>query len=390
MKVLLIHNHYLQAGGEDVSFTNYCQMLQMHGHEVVTYERDNLEIEAYHAMQKAGLMASTIWARGSYQAFCHLLEHERPHVAHIVNFFPLISPSVYDACRKYHVPVVQELPNYRLLCPAATFMRNGRICIDCLGKIPWRGVIHRCYRHSRAQSAAVTLMLTVHRWLKTWQIKIDAYIALSEFCRQQFIAGGIPAKKIQVKPNFVLSDPGMRETHEGFGLYVGRLAPEKGIGTLIKAWRYLPEQTLKVVGDGSASASLKQLKNELNLYSVEFPGTLPHEEVTNVLKRAQFIVIPSEWYEPFGNVVIEAFACGVPVIAANSGTLGEIVKDGETGLLFQPGNIEDLAQKLTWAFAHPEEMEQMGRNGRKQYETHYTMEANYQKLIEIYNAVLAK
>jgi glycosyltransferase involved in cell wall biosynthesis len=396
--VLVAHNSYQCAGGEDVVREAEKDLLTAAGHRVTQYTRHNDEIAAYGAMQKAALGFKTVWAWDSYRQIRALLRAERPDIAHFDNTFPLISPAAYYACREAGVPVVQTLHNYRLLCPSATFQRDGRVCEDCLGHVPWRGVLHGCYRDSRPATAAVALMLSVHRALGTWSKMVDCYIALTQFARAKFIEGGLPTEKIVVKPNFVHPDPmafnhqssiANRKSPQGSALFVGRLAPEKGVRTLLAAWQRLGNRIpLGVVGDGPLRAELEAEAVRRGLSSISFHGHLARDHVIRLMKRARFLVFPSECYETFGRVAVEAFACGVPVIASRLGAMQEIVEDNRTGLHFSPGDADDLAAKVEWAWTHPNEMQEMGRAARAEYEAKYTAERNYQMLMEIYRRVM--
>jgi glycosyltransferase involved in cell wall biosynthesis len=396
--VLKVHNLYQQPGGEDESMRSECALLTRAGHTVIQYTRDNDEIAAYSFIEKASLGPRTVWAWDSCDRIRALLRAEKPDVAHFDNTFPLISPAVYYACREAGVPVVQTLRNYRLLCPGATFQRKGRVCEDCLGRNPWRGVLHGCYRDSRAATGAVALMLNVHRWLGTWNKMVDCYIALTEFSRAKFIEAGVPAKKIVVKPNFVysaamsgnsLSSIASHESPNGPAMFVGRLSPEKGVKTLLATWQRLGNRIpLRVVGDGPLRAELEGYAHQQDLSEVFFDGRLNPEQTTEAMKRSRFLVFPSEWFETFGRVAAEAFACGVPVIASRLGAMEEIVADGRTGLHFTPGNAGDLAAKVEWAWAHPVEMAAMGRAARAEYEAKYTPERNYAMLMGIYERTL--
>ncbi|MDB4306204.1 glycosyltransferase family 1 protein, partial [bacterium] len=234
MRILLIHNRYQQRGGEDIVFETERALLERAGHDVVVYERHNDEINGYPVWRRADLLRRTIWATDSARSICEILVQNRPQVAHFYNSFPLISPAAYYACASEGVPVVQTLPNYRLICPSAQLRRNGQICELCVGKsVAWEGVRYGCYRDSRAQSAAVAGMLLFHRLAGTWKKCVHTYIALTEFSRQKFIDGGLPAEKIAVKPNFLHPDPGPRTRDSGYALFVGRLTTEKGVATLL-------------------------------------------------------------------------------------------------------------------------------------------------------------
>jgi glycosyltransferase involved in cell wall biosynthesis len=396
--ILKVHNRYQQPGGEDESSRSESAMLSRAGHSVTEYLRDNREISAYTLIEKVSLGPRTVWAWDSCRDLRALLRSARPDVAHFDNTFPLISPAAYYACRDAGVPVVQTLRNYRLLCPGATFQRDGRVCEDCLGRGPWRGVLHGCYRDSRVATAGVALMLSVHRRLGTWNELVDCYIALTEFARAKFIEAGLPGEKIVVKPNFVCSERVNCEPESpadnrrlacGPALFVGRLSREKGVGTLLAAWQRLGNRIpLHIVGDGPLRAELENYARQNSLSQVFFRGRLNPEQIAAQMARSRFLVLPSEWYETFGRVAAEAFACGVPVIASRMGAMEEIVADGRTGLHFTPGSVDDLVCKVVWACDHAGEMCEMGRSARAEYQAKFTPERNYALLMSIYDRAI--
>ena len=388
----MIHDYYRQsgAGGENLSFEAEARLLRERGHPVLAYTRRNDEIKTEGLRRKAGLALETVWSARTLRELAGVLAGFRPDVAHVQNFFPLISPSVYYVLKTQNVPVVQTLRNYRLLCPAATLFRAGRVCEDCLGRVlPWPALTHRCYRGSLGATGATAAMLTVHRLLGTWECQVDLYITPSEFARQVFIRAGFPAEKIAVKPNFVDPDPGPGDHRGNFVLYAGRLAPEKGVGTLLSAWRILGGRVpLKLAGDGPLREAV--LRAAAEDPAVEWLGSRPAPEVLELMGEARLLVFPSEWYETFGRVVVEAFARGTPVVAADLGAGAELVRGGETGLLFRPGDPEDLAEKVAWAWTHPQALAELGRAGRTEYEAKYTAERNYQRLMQIYETVFQR
>jgi glycosyltransferase involved in cell wall biosynthesis len=389
MKVLIVHNTYQQPGGEDVVAAQEANLLQQAGHEVIEYRRSNHEISVLSLWNKVALAKRAIWAGDTVRDLRAVIHQEKPDVAHFHNTFVMISPSAYQACREMGIPVVQTLHNYRLFCPRADFFRDGHVCEECLGKTPpWPGIVHGCYRGSRTQTAVVATMLTVHRLLKTWDEQVDVYIALTDFARQKFIQGGLPAEKIVLKPNFVDPDPGMRESAGDYGFFVGRFAPEKKLLTLLQAWEQLPEMPLKVVGSGLQEREIRQFAQERGLANVEFLGQRPRDEVFALMKGARLVVFPSEWFETFGLVIVEAFACGVPVVAARLGAMAELVEDGRTGLLFTPGDRDDLAAKIAWAATHSQDMAQMGRRGRQEFEAKYTKDGNREMLLSVYRLAI--
>lgn len=383
MKVLVAHNAYRHLGGEDTVFRNETALLRAAGHQVHEYREDNHRIEEMNFIR---LGAGTIWSNSSRKKLLATIEEFRPDIVHFHNTFPLISPSAYYACHEAGIPVVQTLHNYRLLCPSALLYRDGRVCEDCLPKrLKWPGVLHACYRNSRSATATVTTMLAVHYSVGTWQQKVACYIALSEYSRERFVAGGLPPTKIAVKPNFISPDPGNRDSAGDFALYLGRLSSEKGPRLLLRAWKTgnlsVP---LRILGDGPLRECLERERDVLSLTDISFDGNLERWLVFDVIKRARFLVFPSECYENFPLAVAEAYACGVPVIASRLGAMAEIVHDGITGLLFEPASAEDLAAKVEWAWTHPAAMEEMGRASRAEFDAKYTGERNYQTLMQIY------
>lgn len=391
MKILLIHNFYQQPGGEDTAFRREMGLLRQNGHDVLTYERRNSETQDFSVLQKATLPITTIWSSHTFRELKRILRQEKPDLAHFHNTHFMVSPSAYYACREEDIPVIQSLDNPRLLCPAASFFRDGHPCEDCLGKTPpWPGVLHACYRGSRMQTAVVAAMLTTHRLLKTWQGLIDFYLVATNTYRLKFIEGGLPAGKLKVKPHFVYPDPGSRKNGVGeYALFIGRLDAEKGVPTLLKAWEKIKHIPLRIRGSGKLIEKVKTaiLMNP----QIQLVSRLPESELTELIKGARFLVWPSEgYYETFGFVAAEAFACGIPVIASNVGVMQEMVRDRDTGLLFVQSSAEDLASKANWAWDHPNEMAEMGRNARRDYEAKYTAEKTYPKLIEVYQAAIEK
>jgi len=379
-RVLFVHNAYQHKGGEDSVVAEEIALLESHGHQVETYFRHNDDIAGLASLSVA---QQTLWSSRTTQEIVALIDRFRPDIIHIHNTFPLISPSLYWAAGGAGVPVVQTLHNFRLMCLNALFMRGGRVCEDCLGHVPWRGVVRRCYRDSPAASGVLGAMLVLHRGLGTYRNKVARYIALNEFCRSKFIEGGLPAERVVVKPNFVDFDAPAPASRAGL-LFVGRLSVEKGVSTLAAAMALLPDAQLRVAGDGPEAGLLDGVAGVTRL------GSLPGEAVRGEMSHALALVVPSICYENFPRTIAEAFACSLPVIASRIGALADIMRDGETGLLFDPGNPRDLADKLAWSLANRERMAEMGRNARAQYEAEFSAEVNYRRLMEIYGSVLVE
>jgi glycosyltransferase involved in cell wall biosynthesis len=389
LSVLCVHNRYIQPGGEDQVFESETQLLAENGVRVEKVEEQTTYPGGL--IRKIGAAVDCVWSRSWHQKFKSLLRSFRPDVVHIHNFFSVISPSVYYACKEEGVPVVQTLHNYRLACPAASFYRDGKICEECLDQGPFHAVRYGCYRDSKLATAALAAMLEVHRRKNTWSEMVDCYVALTEFAREKMIQGGLPAEKIRVKPNFVLPDPGPRAGNGDYALFVGRLVDLKGVGTLINAWSKLPPTIpLVIAGDGPFRLEMEKLIAELKLTGVNYRGRLSRQDTLAAMKSARFLMFPSEWYEGFPVTIAESFACGVPVLCSRLGGMQEIVDDGRTGLHFTPGNPSDLADKVQWAWSHPKETSAMGFAARAEFEEKYSAERNFGMLTDIYESVISR
>ncbi len=388
MKILMVHNFYQQAGGEDVVFAAEKDLLRQHGHEVIEFTAHNDQVEQ---MDKLKLATNTLWSREYKQKLTALIAQTRPDIAHFHNTFMVISPAAYYACREAGIPIIQTLHNYRLFCLNATFYRDNHVCEDCLGKFfPLPGVIHACYRDSKVVSGVVASMLTTHRALGTWTRVIDRYIALTEFARDKFVEAGLPAEKLCVKPNFLKDDPGLGQHQGRYMIFVGRLTAEKGIMTLLEAWKNNPDIPLKIVGDGPLMEEVRAFVAAHQLTSVEIMGRQKREDTLALIQNAYALLFPSQWYEGMPMTIIEAFACGTPVIGSELGSVAAVIADGRNGLRFEPGNPLDLAEKARALWTKDQLAADLGQAARNDYEHYYTAENNYTQLLQIYTDVLQR
>lgn len=385
MHILLAHDYYRSSApsGEDGVFNNEVELLRRHGIKVTVYERHNDDIDESSLVKRVRLALDGAWSKDSYDALKRLIQQVRPDITHFHNTFPLISPSAYAASQDAGVPVVQTLHNYRLICPGALLMRDGRPCEDCVGTNLLPALRHRCYRGSLAATGAQVWTIASNRWRGTYRNRVNRYIALSQFAVARLVAGGLPAARIEVKPNFLSDAPSPGEGGGGYAIYMGRLTVEKGVRTLIKAWKSVRNLRLKVLGDGALRGELEeQVRSDGS--AVEFLGFRSRSEILTLAAKAEAVVIPSECYEGFPMAILEAYACGTPVVVARIGSLDEIVSDNRTGVKFEAGNAIDLAAKVNALCLDRDRLVLMRRNARADFEENYTAENNFRRLMTIY------
>ena len=386
MKVLLIHNYVNPPSGENTVFDQETSLLRSNGVDVFTYTRHNQEIDNFGIKEKLRLPWGIIWSHRTASDLERIIDQYRPDVAHFHNIFPLISPAAYYVCQRRGVPVVQTIHNFRLICLNAYCFRDGAICFDCRKSL-FQGIFRACYRNSKVQSAGVAVMLWLHGLWGTWTKMVTRYICLTPFQRDLFAQFGLPKQKLRIKPHFV-QDPGS-PSHNSKGdhaLFIGRLGPEKGLETLIRAWENLPPLGLYVIGEGPLKEYLGRM---VSTERVKFLGLVDNKTCMELLCASKFLVLPSECYETMSMVILEAMATGKPVLVSKLGSLPDLVIEGETGLLFKPGDSQDLTDKVQWLLEHEEEAEEIGRRAREEYEKKYTPEKNFDLLMKIYEEAIS-
>ena len=379
-KVLIVHNYYQIPGGEDTVVANEKKMLEDHGHEVVLYIRHNSELKELSKLQKILLPVNTIFNFQTYRGVKKLIKEQKINLVHVHNTLNLVSPSVYYAAFACHVPVVQTVHNFRLLCPGATFFRDGHVCEDCLSKGLSCAVKHKCYRGSRVQTLACVISTLIHRMIGTYG-KIN-YICLTEFNKEKLLnLKQIKEEKIFVKPNFVeaVRELVPYEKRKDQFVYVGRLEEIKGMDILLKAWKHLGEQApmLLMCGKGPLEEWCQDFIEENHLANVEMLGFVPNEQVRKFVGESKALVLPTQVYEGFPMTIAEAYAAGTPVIGSDLGNTGSLIENGKNGLKFQPKSIEELAEavlKIRESFGGLDE----------EMVCKYSTENNYEQLRNIY------
>jgi glycosyltransferase involved in cell wall biosynthesis len=362
-------------------FADEAGLLEARGCDVVRYVRHSEDTERMSSLET---LRRTFWNARTYHDLRRLIREEAPDVVHCTNTFPIISPAAYEAARDEGVPVVQSLHNFRAICANSLFLRRGRPCEDCLGKsLAWPGVVHRCYRNSHLASAAMAALIARQRRRRATGDPVAVYIALSEFSRARFLAAGFPPERVVVKPNFVDPDPGPGDGSGEYAVFVGRLSEEKGLDVMLDAWsRRADLPPLKVIGDGPLVQHV--MRAEARDARIDWLGRLSVEQVYELIGRATCLILPSRCYENCPKTILEAYSRGTPVVASRLGAMREYVKDGETGLQFQPGDPDDLALKVQSLSSAREPYWTTRFNARQEYERRYTAEINFETLVRVY------
>ena len=371
--VLIVHNYYQIPGGEDTVVANEKKLLEAHGHKVTLYSRHNNEIKNMSLLRKMLLPFMTIYNPMTAKEIKRLINKEKIDIVHVHNTLNLVSPSVYYVAVKCKVPVIQTIHNYRLLCPGATFYRNGHICEDCVNKGLGCAIKHSCYRNSRIQTLICVISTLIHRCTGIYR-KIN-YIALTEFGKEKIIQQKqIEAKHVYVKPNFVES----RDNHsqnDGF-IFVGRLDELKGVKVLIDAWKQMGSDAplLTLCGTGPLE---EWCKKEVEGLNIDFKGFVNHEDAIALISKSKALILPTLWYEGFPMTILEAYSVGTPVICSDLGNAGSVVEEGITGWKFEPDNAKDLIKAVN-------KYKNISESVIRVYIEKYTAEENYRQLIEIY------
>lgn len=392
--ILQVHNCYQIPGGEDVVAANEKRLLEMNGNRVTLYSRNNSELNGKNLFQKAFLPFSAVFSLKTYREVKRLIREHDIDIVHVHNTLMMVSPSVFYAAFRCHVPVVQTLHNFRMLCPAGSFFRGDRICEECAGKGLNCSLKYGCYRGSRAQTAVSALILKVHRMLGTYR-KVH-FICLTEFNKNKLLLLNrkgrevIDIHKLYIKPNFTFQDDADFESssHLDYFLFVGRVEALKGIDVVIRAFEQLPEQKLVIAGDGPMRADMERYIRERGMKNVLFAGYLNKAQLEEKYRSARAVIMSSQCYEAFAMTIAEAYSYGVPVIAGNIGNLKNMVEEGVTGIRFTYDSPEDLAEKVRRY--NGMDIAQMKRNAKQFYEKRLKAEDNYKLLLEIYEDILKK
>jgi glycosyltransferase involved in cell wall biosynthesis len=383
VRIAIFHNRYRERGGEDTAVDGEAELLEKGGHAVARCIVDNREALA----SPIGALRTALRARRNPASAARVarIASEAPlDVAHVHNFFPVLTPAVHEALSARGVPVIQTLHNYRLLCGNGTLLRAGRICEECVPRGPWHALRYGCYRGSRAQTLVWADAIAHHRARDTWRRCVDRFVAPGAFAARKLLAAGLPPERVEVLP-YVLADPGVPAPPGRGAVYVGRLAPEKGVDLLIDAWREQGGARLAIVGSGPAEAALRERAR--GVPGVEFLGAQDRDGVLRALRAAAFAVVPSRWYEISPFAAIEALACARPVVAWRGGALADLVGDGRSGLLFDALDAASVARACARLLGDAELVRRLGAGAREDYLERHAPEAGLHAREKLYAAV---
>ena len=392
LRILQVHNAYQIPGGEDVVVANEKKLLEMNGNEVFSYSRNNDELKTMNAFQKLLIPFTAVYSFKTYREVKKLIRENKIDIVHVHNTLMVVSPSVFYAAFHCHVPVVQTLHNFRMLCPAGSYFRGDRICEECSEKGLQCSLKYGCYRGSKAQTFVSAAILKIHRMLGTYR-KVN-FICLTEFNREKLSRlneGGkqiVDMKKVYIKPNFTFQEGISGEVQKAgdYFLVVGRVEALKGIDVVVKAFEKIPDQKLIVAGDGPMMAELKAYIKDHNMSNVKFAGYLDKAKVQEKYRGAKAVIMASQCYEAFAMTIAEAYSNAVPVIAGNVGNLANMVEEGVTGIKFVYDSPDDLAAKILKY--NTMDIAKMKQNAKSFYEKRLKPEDNYRILEEIYHKIM--
>lgn len=389
MKIMMVHVKYRQKGGEDAVFENEVKLLKDGGQNVIPILFSNDEIKDAGIINKLMSGLNAIWSFKYYKIMNDLIIRENPDVVHFHNMFPLLSPSVYKACYDNKTPVIQTLHNYRWGCPAATFYREGSVCELCMSNGLMNSVKYSCYKKSRVITFVVVIMIKFSKWLNIFERYVTKIIVLTDFAKNKMAEAGLPKSKLVVKPNFAFmtdyKSVNSSKNESAYVLFIGRLSGEKGIKFLAESLVKAPKNLcVKVAGQGPDYEEVKAFieDNDINM---ELLGSLNKSALSDAIKGCSLVVIPSQWYEGFPMVILDAYSHGKPVLISNIGGLPELVISGKTGEIFELGNINSLRDKLINLMEDQEKLSIMGANAYHKFKNEYSSENNLLRVNELYD-----
>ncbi|MBW1678996.1 MAG: glycosyltransferase family 4 protein [Deltaproteobacteria bacterium] len=405
MKILQVNKFYYLKGGAERYLFELKGILEEKGHEVIIFSMrhprneksscadffvSNVDFNSPKSLwDKTKIIFRIIYFREAKRKIEVLIKEKPPEVAHLHNIAHQISPSILISLKKAGIPTIQTLHDYKLICPTYRMLSEGKICERCKGHRYYHAIFQKCNKGYLSASLLNCLEMYIHKMVRIYEKNIEMFIAPSNFLKEKLIEFGIDPKKLVHIPNFIRVNQYLPQyQHSNYFVYFGRISEEKGIATLIKAMRKVKGAQLYIVGEGKSRKELERFTHREGAENIKWLGYKGGEELKSIIKDAMFVALPSECYENCPMSLLEAYALGKPVIGSNIGGIPEIVEDGITGFLFEPGNPEELAEKINHLIFHPRLIGKLGKNSRERVEREYSPETHYQKIINVYQSVL--
>ena len=408
MKILLVNKFFHPAGGPETLLFDSMEKLKSLGHEVIPFSMEHprnlkTKYEKYfvtnvdynnHSRLPWNMVKSTFRIIFNFEAkkkMGQLIKDTKPDIAHLHNIYHQLSPSILLPLKKYNIPVVMSLHDFKLVCPNYTFLRDGQVCEECEGKHFYKAIKYKCVKGSYLKSTISAVEMYLHKLFKIYESNIDLFIVLSQFSKNRFVRYGLPEDKIILLPNPIEIPPHRKqERKDKYMLFFGRLSDKNGIFTLVKAMRNLSPIKLKIAGASEQEKLIRDYIRENKMKNIELAGFLSREKLKETIANCDFLVFPNNCYHNCPMSILESFAYGKPVVGSNLGSVPELVEDGITGLLFEPRNEEDLAEKIKYLYNSPQMVEKMGQNARRKVEQNFSAEKYYPKLLQIYEKLIQK
>lgn len=392
MKILLLHNYYQYRGGEDVYFDSLTKLLQERGHNVFTYTKNSNNIQSL--KDKVKVTFGLFWSRKIEKELTKLIKRCKPDIAQFQNIFPLITPTAYFVCKKYNIPIVQRVSNYRFACPKGILFRNSKICELCINKqFAYPSILYGCYHNSRISSLLLSSSLYLHKQSMIFKL-IDKFIFPTKFIRDYYVKNvKIPILETKIIPTFSIFENKQKNKdsffksikEKGYFLFVGRLSEEKGLFQILEIFKNLPNIKLIIIGDGPEKEEVKKYAIYTNIKIIDH---LPHSLIENYISHALCVIIPSIWYEVLPNVLIESFVKHIPVLVPRFGSFKEIINNYKNGVFYKPNHPSDLKAKIIEIENNKNLISKMKKLMQKDYHNIYSKNSHYQILTNLYRELI--
>ena len=412
MKILMADNFYYVRGGAQRYFFELSELLESKGHEVIPFSVDyekNLDTEyskyfvkgmtysdlAENELSIFGKIRTGLNSIYSFEAkknIKKLIRTVKPDLIHTHSIPYRLTSSIINAANEEDIPVVHTCHEWKALCPNQRLFKFNPpgVCEKCMGFRFYNAVKERCIKNSLSGSIVGCTEAYLCHFNKIYSRKIDRFVAPSNFVKEKLVEYGFDSRRVVFIPYYInLAKFSPNYDFDNYILYYGHLTPQKGVKTLVSAMKGVSATSLMIIGDGELKEELKQMVATQGIKNVEFKDYLLGEEVFSYVSNAAFTVVPSIWYETAGLVIYESFALGKPVIGANIGPIPERVEDGVTGLLFEPGNVDELTDKINHLISRPDKIVKMGEKARQNIEEIQNSDFHYEKLMKVYQQVLA-